>query len=47
MAVTAIGKVYARRIHDGSMALSDVPEKRKQDTKDSYMELYGTPCPEE
>lgn len=44
---SALGRVYARRIHDGTITIHEVPPHRVQDTKDSYMELYGTPCPEE
>ena len=43
MAVTAIGKRYARRLDDESIHLIDVPEKRLKDTLDSYIELFGKP----
>lgn len=46
MAVTGIGKRYARAIHDGRMTLADVPAKYQADTKDSYIELFGTPIEE-
>ena len=47
MAVTAIGKRYARRLEDESIHLIDVPEKRLKDTHDSYIELFDKPYIEE
>lgn len=41
--ITAMGKKYARRIKDGTITFADVPEHRKQETRDSYIELYGVP----
>ena len=47
MPVTGLGSRYARRIHDGTLTYpDDIPEKRITETRDSYMELYGT-TPEE
>lgn len=48
MAVTGIGKRYARAIHDPDrhMTLADVPAKHQQDTRDSYIELFSTPLEE-
>ena len=44
MALTGLGARYARRIHDGTLVYpDDVPEKRLEETRDSYAELYGTP----
>ena len=47
MTVTALGKRYARRLRDGTITLVEVPAKRLVDVRDSYMELFGEPIPEE
>ncbi|MBO5003634.1 hypothetical protein J6C36_05125 [Methanocorpusculaceae archaeon] len=46
MAVTAIGKRYARRVEDGTITVIEIPTKRLQDVRDSYLELFGVPMPE-
>lgn len=37
----AIGKIYARKIHAGSITLADVPAKYKEVTVQAYIALYG------
>lgn len=34
---------YARRIKDGTISFDDVPERRKQNVRSLYLELYGEP----
>lgn len=36
-----MGKIYARRIHDGAITLDNVPQKYRQATIDAYWDLYG------
>lgn len=45
--MSAIGKVYARRLHEGAITVSDIPEKRLEETKAAWLELFpGEPFPE-
>lgn len=46
MAVTGIGKCFARGIRSGALTLIEIKEKYVQDTKDSYLELYCEPIEE-
>ena len=43
MAVTNLGKCFARGIHAGTLTLIEIPDKHLQNTKDSYLELFGVP----
>lgn len=44
MPVTALGLKYAKQVHDGQMLWpDDVPERRRRDTYDSYLEMGYTP----
>ena len=46
--MSAIGKVYARRLHEGAITVSEIPEKRLDETKEAWAELYpDEPFPEE
>lgn len=46
--MSALGKVYARRLHDGAITVSDIPVKRLEETKEAWAELYpAEPFPEE
>lgn len=36
-----IGKVYARRIHDGEISLANVPKLYRAATIQAYYDLYG------
>lgn len=43
MVVTNLGKCFARGIHAGTLTLIEIPDKHLQNTKDSYLELFGVP----
>ncbi len=46
MAVTALGKTYARLVYNGRRVYpDDVPAGIRQDVADSYIEMYGEPIP--
>lgn len=36
-----MAKIYARKIHDGSMTLDQVPARWVEATKAAYKEMYG------
>jgi hypothetical protein len=39
--MSAIIKIYARRINRGEITIDDVPEKIRDDVRAAYKELYG------
>lgn len=43
VAVTGLGKCFARGIRAGTLTLIEIPDKHLQNTKDSYLELFGVP----
>lgn len=46
--LSAIGKVYARRLHDGAITVYEIPTRRLEETKEAWSELYPKePFPEE
>lgn len=47
MAVTDMGKLYARRIWRGEITMDDVPKRRRQDAYDSYLEMNYSPVIEQ
>lgn len=36
-----MAKLYAQRIHAGKMAIEDVPERWREETRAKYLEIYG------
>lgn len=47
MAVTALGKRYARRLNDKTISLIEIRAERVKDALDSYIELFGEAYKEE
>lgn len=43
---TALGRIYAKRIHDGHRTLADCPKKYWDDINASYIDLYGISVPD-
>ena len=42
---TALGRIYAKRIHDGHRNLNDCLRKYWDDINASYLDLYGISVP--
>jgi hypothetical protein len=45
--IKSMAKIYARAIRRGSKTIHDViPPEFQNDVRTTYLELFGTPCPE-